>query len=64
MKDGIYKTKDARYFVHDEKIIMNVKGVGWFRTTKSFASYATWVDELSPSMIESFDTAYAQAKQW
>jgi hypothetical protein len=64
MKDGIYKTKDARYFVHNEKVIMNVKGVGWFKTTKNFMCYATWIDELNPSMIESFDTAYAKAKQW
>ena len=64
MKDGIYKTKDARYFVHNKKIIMNVKGVGWFKTTNSFASYATWVVELSPSMIESFDAAYNKANQW
>ncbi len=64
MKDGIYETKDTRYFVHNGKVIMNIKGIGWFKTTKHFVSWATWVEDLNSAMVANFDTAYAEAKQW
>ena len=63
MKDGIYESDNARYFVQNGKVLMNLKGIGWFKTTKHF-NFGKWVSELSSAMSANFDTAYLTAKQW
>ena len=63
MKDGIYESENARYFVQNGKVLMNLKGVGWFKTTKHF-NFGVWVSELNSAMSVNFDNAYLTAKQW
>ena len=63
MKDGIYESDNARYFVQNGKVLMNLKGIGWFKTTKHF-NFGTWLSELNSAMSANFDTAYLTAKQW
>ena len=63
MKDGVYESDNARYFVQNGKVLMNLKGIGWFKTTKHF-NFGTWVSELNSAMSANFDTAYLTAKQW
>ena len=63
MKDGIYESDNARYFVQNGKVLMNLKGIGWFKTTKHF-NFGTWVSELNSAMSSNFDHAYSLAKQW
>jgi|TARA_B100000035_G_C20728588_1_gene434461 hypothetical protein len=63
MKDGIYESDNARYFVQNGKVLMNLKGIGWFKTTKHF-NFGTWVSELNSAMSANFDTAYLTAKEW
>ena len=63
MKDGIYESDNARYFVQNGKVLMNLKGIGWFKTTKHF-NFGKWVSELNPAMSANFDTAYLTAKEW
>ena len=63
MKDGIYESDNARYFVQNGKVLMNLKGIGWFKTTKHF-NFGKWVSELNSAMSTNFDTAYLTAKEW
>ena len=63
MKDGIYESDNARYFVQNGKVLTNLKGVGWFKTTKHF-NFGVWVSELNSAMSVNFDNAYLTAKQW
>ena len=62
MKDGIYKSNDAVYFVLNEKILMKILG-SMYKTTKHF-NFGEYQEPLKPQMIESFDEAYNEAKQW
>ena len=62
MKDGIYKSNDAVYFVLNEKILMKMLG-SMYKTTKHFM-FGDYVDELSPNHIRNFNEAYNEAKQW
>ena len=63
MKDGIYESDNARYFVQNGKVLMNLKGIGWFTTTKHF-NFGKWVSELNSAMSANFDNAYLTAKEW
>ena len=63
MKDGIYESDNARYFVQNGKVLMNLKGIGWFKTTKHF-NFGKWVSDLNSAMSVNFDTAYLTAKEW
>ena len=63
MKNGIYESDNARYFVQNGKVLMNLKGIGWFKTTKHF-NFGKWVSELNSAMSVNFDTAYLTAKEW
>ena len=36
MKDGVYESDNARYFVQNGKVLMHLKGIGWYKTTKHF----------------------------
>ena len=63
MKDGIYESDYARYFVQNGKVLMNLKGIGWFKTTKHF-NFGKWVSELNSAMSANFETAYLTAKEW
>tara|TARA_R100001082_G_scaffold110125_1_gene89060 strand:+ start:851 stop:1039 length:189 start_codon:yes stop_codon:yes gene_type:complete len=62
MKDGIYKSDNAIYFVLDNKILMRLMGE-MYKTTKSFIQ-GDWKENLQPGMVEQFDEVYDKAKQW
>ena len=62
MKDGIYKSNDATYFVLDGKVLMRIMG-SMYKTTKHFM-FGDWLQELQPGMIEDFDEVYNEAKKW
>ena len=62
MKDGIYKSNDAVYFVLNEKILMKILG-SMYKTTKHFM-FGDWKQELQPEMEEQFDEVYNKVKQW
>ena len=49
MKDGVYESDNARYFVQNGKVLMHLKGIGWYKTTKHF-NFGTWVSELNSAM--------------
>ena len=62
MKDGIYKSNDAIYFVLNEKILMKILG-NVYKTTKHF-NFGEYVEPLKPGMIEQFDEVYNECKNW
>ena len=62
MKDGIYKSNDAVYFVLNEKILMKMLG-NMYKTTKHF-NFGDWKEDLNPEMVEQFDEVYNKVKQW
>ena len=62
MKDGIYKSNNAIYFVLNEKILMKILG-SMYKTNKHF-NFGDWKQELQPEMIKEFDIVYNEAKQW
>ena len=62
MKDGIYKSNDAIYFVLNEKILMKMLG-SMYKTTKHF-NFGEYQEPLKSGMIEQFDEVYNNVKQW
>ena len=62
MKDGIYKSNDATYFVLNGKVLMRIMG-SMYKTTKHFM-FGDYIQELQPGMIEQFDEVYNEVKQW
>ena len=62
MKDGIYKSNDAVYFVLNEKILMKILG-SMYKTTKHF-NFGEWQEPLKAGMIEQFDEVYNEVNQW
>ena len=62
MKDGIYRGDNTTYFVLNEKILMKMLG-SMYKTTKHF-NFGEYQEPLKPGMIENFDEAYNEAKQW
>ena len=62
MKDGIYKSDNAVYFVLDNKILMR-HSTGIYKTTKNFMQ-GDWKKDLQPEMIKEFDVVYHEAEQW
>ena len=62
MKNGIYKSNDAVYFVLNEKILMRIMGE-MYKTTKNFMQ-GDYVTELNQGMISEFDGVYNKVKSW
>ena len=62
MKDGIYKSNDAIYFVLNEKVLMKILG-SMYKTTKHFM-FGDYKTSLQPQMIEHFDEVYNECKNW
>ena len=62
MKDGIYKSNDAIYFVLNEKILMKMLG-SMYKTTKMFL-FADWAYPLTDEMKDEFEIVYNKVKQW
>ena len=62
MKDGIYKSDNAIYFVLDNKVLMRLMGE-MYKTTKGFMQ-GDWKEDLQPGMVEQFDEVYNEVKQW
>ena len=62
MKNGIYKSDNATYYVLNEKILMRLMGE-MYKTTKSFMQ-GNYVTELNQGMIDGFDSAYNKVKSW
>jgi len=62
MKDGIYKSNDATYFVLNGKVLMRIMG-SMYKTTKHFM-FGDYIQELQPGMVKQFDEVYNEVKQW
>ena len=62
MKDGIYRSDNASYYVLNDKILMSVMGK-MYKTTKNFM-YGDYVEKLSSGMIGEFDETYNKVKNW
>ena len=62
MKNGIYKSDNATYYVLDGKILMSVMGE-MYKTTKNFMQ-GDYVRELNSLTIDEFDGVYDKVKNW
>ena len=62
MKNGIYRSDNATYYVLNEKILMRLMGE-MYKTTKSFMQ-GDYEKELNQEMIDEFDGVYNKVKQW
>ena len=62
MKNGIYRSDNATYYVLNEKILMNLMGE-MYKTTKSFMQ-GDYEKELNQGMISEFDEIYNNVKNW
>tara|TARA_R100001530_G_scaffold99226_1_gene68977 strand:- start:39 stop:227 length:189 start_codon:yes stop_codon:yes gene_type:complete len=62
MKNGIYRSVSATYYVLNEKILMTIMGE-MYKTTKNFMQ-GNYEKELNQEMINEFDKAYNEAKSW
>ena len=62
MKNGIYRSDNASYYILDGKILMSVMGK-LYKTTKNFMQ-GDYYEELNQEMIDEFDGAYSEVKNW
>tara|TARA_R100000951_G_scaffold54838_1_gene46073 strand:+ start:317 stop:505 length:189 start_codon:yes stop_codon:yes gene_type:complete len=62
MKNGIYKSELATYYIKDNKILMNLKG-NFYKTSESFMQ-GKYKEPLTENQLKKFDEAYKQVKQW
>lgn len=62
MKDGIYKSDDAIYFVKNGKIIMKLMGT-LYKTTENFMQ-GTYKQPLPEQMSNEFEKVYESLKSW
>ena len=62
MKDGIYRSENANYYVLNGKILMRLMGE-MYKTTKNFMQ-GDYVTELNQGMISEFDEIYNKVKNW
>ena len=62
MKNGIYRSDNATYYVLNEKILMTIMGE-MYKTSKNFIQ-GSYEKELNQEMINEFDEAYNKAKSW
>ena len=62
MKNGIYKSDNATYYVLNGKILMNIMGE-MYKTTKNFMQ-GDYVRELNSLTINEFDGVYNKVKNW
>ena len=62
MKNGIYKSDNATYYVLDGKILMSIMGE-MYKTTKNFMQ-GDYVRELNSLTISEFDGVYDKVKNW
>jgi hypothetical protein len=62
MKNGIYKSENATYFIKDGKILMQMLG-GMYKTTENFMQ-GKYVEPLKPDMEKSFNEVYSKVKSW
>ena len=62
MKNGIYKSNDAVYFVLDGKVLMRIMG-SMYKTTKHFM-FGDWKQDLKPEMEKEFNKVYNESKNW
>jgi len=62
MKNGIYKSELATYYIKDNKILMQMKG-RFYKTSDSFMQ-GTYREPLTETQIKQFDEAYEQVKYW
>ena len=62
MKNGIYRSDNATYYVLNEKILMSVMGE-MYKTTKNFMQ-GDYVRELNSLTIGEFDRVYDKVKNW
>ena len=63
MKDGIYKSENAKYYIKDGKIIMALGIGGVYKTNQNFMQ-GTYEKPLKESMVKEFDSAYNKLKHW
>ena len=62
MKDGIYRSENATYFVLNEKILMRLMGE-MYKTNKNFMQ-GDYITELNQGMISEFNEVYNKVKNW
>ena len=62
MKNGIYKSDNAVYFIYNEKILMLLKG-SIYKTNKNFMQ-GTFEKELTQDMMKDFDETYEKVQSW
>lgn len=62
LKDGIYKSDNATYFVKGNKIIMRLMG-SYYKTTDNFLIGVRWEKPFDISQ-ENFDKEYEKLKSW
>jgi len=62
MKDGIYRSDNATYYVLNEKILMRLMGE-MYKTTKSFMQ-GDYEKELTQGMVSEFAEIYNNVKNW
>lgn len=63
VKNGVYKSPDAVYFVKEEKVIMILKG-SYFKTTKNFMAGADFEKDLPQEIFDDFERVYKLTPPW
>jgi len=62
LKDGVYKSDNATYFVKGGKIVMRLMG-SYYKTNDNFMVGARYVEPLNITQ-EEFNKEYEKLKNW
>lgn len=62
LKDGVYKSENATYFIKGDKIVMRLMG-SYYKTTDNFLGGAKWVQPFDITQ-EQFNEEYEKLKFW
>lgn len=63
VKDGVYRSNSAHYFVCNDKVMMLLHGK-YYQTTTNFMLGAEFQHELSERQKTTFDNVYNQCPKW
>ena len=62
MKDGIYRSDNALYYVLNKQILMKLMGQ-WYKTNENFMQ-GDYVEELPGGIKDEFSSVYSQVTGW
>jgi len=63
LKDGVYRSNLATYYVYQGKVMMRMGGV-YYKTTDNFMVGSRYLKDLTEEQMKKFEACFSQCPQW